>query len=103
MATVPHPPRQHRRGRRCSRAACPAWSCNAAGRHEAGLLAGALADRPLAAVVSSPRERALQTAAPIAATQGLAVLEDAGFDEIDYGDWTGAAFASLEGTPAWRA
>lgn len=73
------------------------------GRGQAERLAAGLARRPIAAVVSSPLQRAQETAAPIAARLGLPVTTDAGFDEIDFGEWTGRAFAALDGDPAWDA
>ena len=75
---------------------------NAAGRAEAATLAAALADRPILAVVSSPLERARETAEPIAARHGLPIDIDRGLDEIDFGDWTGAAFEDLQADPAWQ-
>lgn len=67
--------------------------------------AAALADRfggmGIGAVLSSPIERARQTAAPIATRLGLAVEIDAGLNEVDFGEWTGAAFSALQGRPEW--
>ena len=56
---------------------------------------------PIAAVLSSPVQRARETADPIAEALRLGVLVDPGLDEIDFGDWTGRDFATLEGQPAW--
>lgn len=53
------------------------------------------------AVLSSPIERARQTAAAIATRLGLEVEIDAGLNEIDFGEWTGAAFSALDGRPDW--
>ncbi len=71
------------------------------GRAQAAVLAGTLAARPIRTVLSSPVQRAQETAAAIAARLGLPVLTDAGLDEIDFGAWTGAAFDDLDGQPAW--
>jgi broad specificity phosphatase PhoE len=73
------------------------------GRAQAERLADALAERPLAAVVSSPLERAQETALPIAAALNLELGIDPGFHEIDFGDWTGLPFELLDDQPAWRA
>jgi probable phosphoglycerate mutase len=78
-------------------------SLSDAGRSEAEAVAAALGSQRLAAVLSSPRERALQTAAPIAARAGLEVQVEHGLDELDLGDWTGARFGTLHGDPRWRA
>ncbi|MBV9735802.1 MAG: histidine phosphatase family protein, partial [Acidisphaera sp.] len=73
----------------------PGHALNEAGRAQAAALAASLAGRPIAAVVSSPLERARETAAPIAAGHGLAVSVDGDFNEIDFGEWTGLAFDTL--------
>jgi broad specificity phosphatase PhoE len=76
---------------------------NATGRAEAARLAEVLAERKLAAVVSSPMQRARETAAIIAASHRLAVLEIAGLNEIDFGEWTGMTFEALRDAPGWAA
>ncbi len=73
------------------------------GRGQADRLAQTLAGLPVAAVVASPLQRAQETAAPIASRLGLAVATEPGLDEIDFGAWTGVAFAALEGHPEWDA
>ena len=74
-----------------------------AGRAQATALAGRLTATPLAAVLSSPVDRARKTATAIAAAQGLEVEIAPALDEIDFGAWTGARFDALDGDPAWRA
>ena len=81
----------------------PGVELSEAGRSQAAALAEALAARPIAAVVTSPLERAQQTAVPIAARLGLVPLIDPGLNEIDFGHWTGLAFAELAGRPEWDA
>jgi broad specificity phosphatase PhoE len=81
----------------------PGHALNAAGRAEAAQLAATLRGRALAAVVSSPIERAQETARHIAAPHGLEVLVEPGLTEIDFGAWTGMAFQDLRGTPGWIA
>ncbi|HEY8351690.1 MAG TPA: histidine phosphatase family protein [Sphingomonadales bacterium] len=72
------------------------------GRRQAERLATALADHfRLAAVYASPRRRAVATAECIAAPLGLATVIEPGLDEIDFGRWTGLAFAALEGNAEW--
>ncbi len=80
----------------------PGYSLNDRGRHQADRIAEALGSRPIASVVSGPLERARETAAPLAARLGLRVQVEPGFDEVDFGDWTGQAFAALHATPAWH-
>ena len=54
----------------------PGYHLSARGRAQAELLAGHFAGARLAAVLASPLERAQQTAAPIAAANGLEVRTD---------------------------
>jgi broad specificity phosphatase PhoE len=75
---------------------------NQAGRAEAARLAKRLASVPLAAVYSSPRPRARETAAIVAQTHGLTVVDADGLDEIDFGGWTGKSFVALASDPDWR-
>ncbi len=56
----------------------------------------------IAAVHTSPVERARQTAAPIAARLGLTPRCCAAITEIDFGAWTGKRFDALRDDPAWR-
>jgi len=73
------------------------------GREAARELAERLARVPrLAAVYASPLERARETAAPIAAACGLAVTEEPGLLECDYGTWTGEALKDLARRPEWQ-
>ena len=65
----------------------------AAGRTEAGLLAAALAVEPVAAVYSSPLARASETAAIIATTLGLTVVNDGRLRErMNWGDIADQSF-----------
>ena len=79
----------------------PGVPLSAEGVAQAAALAGALAARPIRAVLSSPVQRAQETAAPIAARHGLPVLTDAGLDELDFGAWMGMTFDALAADPAW--
>jgi len=72
-----------------------------AGRAEVGRAAALLADEPVAAVYASPRQRTIDTARLIARRHDLPVRLAAELDEIDFGDWTGAEFAELDGRPEW--
>jgi probable phosphomutase (TIGR03848 family) len=57
---------------------------------------------PLAAVVSSPLERCVQTAAAIAGGRALEVQTDDRLGEARYGDWTGRAIKELVKEPLWK-
>jgi alpha-ribazole phosphatase len=65
-------------------------------RTQAERLADALATVDLAAVYSSPLRRALETAAPIAARQGLSPLVHEGLREIDFGELEGERYEDVE-------
>lgn len=80
----------------------PGHALSEAGRGEAGRVAGALRGRTVAAVVSSPVQRAQETAAPIAAALGLAVKTDEALVELDCGEWTGMTFDTLRDRPEWH-
>ena len=69
---------------------------SAVGERQASALAERLRDTPLAAVCSSDLSRAVQTAAPIAASHHLSVQEMPGLREKGYGDWEGLTGADLE-------
>ena len=80
----------------------PGVGLSAQGLAEATALAEVLAGLPIRAVLTSPMQRAQETATPIATRFGQAAIVDEGLNELDYGAWTGAAFADLTG-PAWEA
>ena len=60
---------------------------NERGRAEARALAERLADEPIAAIYSSPLQRAIETAEPTARRLGLVVQPLEGIIDINYGDW----------------
>jgi broad specificity phosphatase PhoE len=62
---------------------------NDVGRAQARAVAERLAGTRVDAVVSSDLARALDTARAIAAVQGIEVVVEPGFREIDQGEWTG--------------
>jgi probable phosphoglycerate mutase len=75
---------------------------NPAGEQQVAELVNRLSGFPLAAVYSSPIERALATAAPVAASHGLEVVVRPRLTELDFGAWTGERFDALAGLAAWR-
>lgn len=73
------------------------------GHSQARQLARYFASQRIDGVQSSPRERAEETARPIAVQAEVdCELADA-LDEIDLGEWTGRTFEELDGDPRWRA
>jgi probable phosphoglycerate mutase len=71
------------------------------GLEQAEIVADLLGVEPLAAVYSSPRERAFYTARTVAEQHELKVEIADGLDEVDFGTWTGLSFDDLEGDPSW--
>jgi broad specificity phosphatase PhoE len=82
------------------RGPCPGISEN--GREEAVALAERLAAESIAAVYTSPALRTRQTAELIAEPHALPATELPAFSEVDFGEWTGMAFADLDGDHTWR-
>lgn len=74
---------------------------NETGLRQATQLAESLHGRPLAALYSSPLERALQTAGPLAAWTGRPVLTRSALNDIEFGGWTGQTFEQLQSDPEW--
>ncbi len=79
----------------------PGVTLSAEGRQQAAQLAARLAALPLAAIYSSPLERAVQTAEPLAARLQLDIRYCAAFGEIDFGEWAGQRFDALAPDTAW--
>lgn len=72
------------------------------GRRQAESLAARLAPLPtLAAIYSSPLERARETVAPLAKARGLAVRVEPGLLESDLGAWTGLSLKRAARRPEW--
>jgi probable phosphomutase (TIGR03848 family) len=82
----------------------PGISLDDRGQAQAAAVAGRLSQLPLTAIVSSPLERCVQTAAVIAAAQpsGEQVRIDDRLGECKYGDWTGQPLRKLARDPLWR-
>ncbi|GAA5529371.1 MSMEG_4193 family putative phosphomutase [Herpetosiphon gulosus] len=74
---------------------------NAEGQAQAQRLAEHLAQAPIKAIYSSPLERAVETAQPIAQQLGLEIQILAGVGEIQFGEWTGRTIKELADTPTW--
>jgi broad specificity phosphatase PhoE len=73
------------------------------GKIQAERLANHLAREPISHVLSSPVERARETAAPLARRLGVTVDIAPALTEINSGAWTGRTFPELDATDAqWR-
>ena len=75
---------------------------DARGRAQARALAARLARERIAAVISSPRRRAVQTGSAIALQVDCAMRLASQLDEIDFGRWAGQSLAALEQDPDWQ-
>src|SRR5512147_148408 len=80
----------------------PGVHLNERGREQAEALGKALANIPLKAIYSSPLERALETAEPIASAHKLEIQTEAGLLESDIGKWQGKSWKVLRLTKVWK-
>jgi probable phosphomutase (TIGR03848 family) len=78
----------------------PGVSLNEKGREQAALLAEWLEPVPLEAIYSSPLERAVETAEPIARSHGLEVTESIG--ESHYGELDGKPIEEIFKSELWE-
>ncbi|HXH07894.1 MAG TPA: histidine phosphatase family protein, partial [Vicinamibacterales bacterium] len=81
----------------------PGVSLNAKGRRQAARLAERLGRRPVAAIYSSPLDRAMETATPLAEQLGLPIRELDAVGEIRMGAWEGRRLDDLAADEHWRA
>jgi probable phosphoglycerate mutase len=81
----------------------PGLQLSDAGRRQADAVARRLARLPrVAAVYTSPLERARETAAAIARARCLALRVERGLNECDVGEWTGLALKRVRRKPEWQ-
>ena len=82
----------------------PGISLNEEGRRQARKLSQTLFQQhKLAAIFSSPLERAVETAEFIAEPFNLQVNIEAGMNELDFGSWAGVRFRDLHNLPDWHS
>jgi probable phosphomutase (TIGR03848 family) len=79
----------------------PGLHLDGRGQAQAAELARRLASVPLAALVTSPLERCVQTAQALV-RDGLRPQLDERFVEVGYGDWTGRPLKELARQPLWK-
>lgn len=80
----------------------PGVSLNEAGQRQAQELAQRLARLPITAIYSSPLERALETAAPLAASLHLQPVICEDFMEMHFGEWTNCTFEDLQNQTGFK-
>jgi probable phosphomutase (TIGR03848 family) len=69
---------------------------------QAQALVARLAPVPLAAVVSSPAQRCVETITPLVTARGVEPSLDDRLAEVDYGQWTSQPLRSLVKHPLWK-
>jgi probable phosphomutase (TIGR03848 family) len=79
----------------------PGVALSADGRNQAERLVERLRAVPLAAIYSSPLQRTLETAQPLAQARNLPVQTRDRLIEVNFGEWTGMSMADLEKDPRW--
>jgi broad specificity phosphatase PhoE len=80
----------------------PGIHLNERGQKQAQALGEALKDVPLKAIYSSPLERAMETAEPIAAPHQLEIIQEPGLRDANVGKWEGKSLKVLRLTNAWK-
>jgi probable phosphoglycerate mutase len=80
----------------------PGVHLNERGQKQAQALGAALKDAPIKAVYSSPLERAMETAGPIAESHKLKIIQEPGLMDTNIGKWQGKSWKVLSFTKAWK-
>ena len=80
----------------------PGIHLNEKGQQEAREIADGLKDVPLSAIYSSPLERAIETAQPLAKAKKLKIKIADGLIESDIGDWKGMEIKKARKLPEWK-
>jgi len=80
----------------------PGVHLNEKGQNQAEALGQALRDVPIRAVYSSPLERAMETATPIAEARQLQIIQEPDLMDTDIGRWQGKSIKVLRLTKVWK-
>lgn len=80
----------------------PGIHLNENGQKQAQALGEALKDVPLKAIYSSPLERAIETAEPIAKERNLPIIQAPDLRDAHVGNWQGKSLKMLRRTKVWR-
>ncbi len=75
---------------------------NERGQKQAQALGEALKEVPIKVIYSSPLERAMETAEPIARARSLQIIPEPNLRDADVGRWQGKSIKSLRLTNAWK-
>jgi probable phosphoglycerate mutase len=79
----------------------PGVHLNEEGRRQAARIAERFGSSPIKAIYSSPLERAIETASPLAERLGVPVQTHDGLIEVGAGDWTRRRFDEMSGDEHW--
>lgn len=80
----------------------PGVHLNENGIKQAQALAALLSQAPVTAIYSSPLERAMETAQPLADALALPVKTHDGLMEVNFGQWQGKTVKQLRRTKLWK-
>jgi probable phosphomutase (TIGR03848 family) len=80
----------------------PGVHLNERGQKQAEALGEALKDIPIKAIYSSPLERAMETAAPIANARKLQIHQEPDLMDADIGKWQGKSIKIVRLTKVWK-
>jgi probable phosphoglycerate mutase len=80
----------------------PGVHLNDKGKQQAQDLADSLKDAPITAIYSSPLERAIETAAPLAKARKLKIKIEPRVMDTDIGAWQGLEWKKLAKLPVWK-
>ena len=81
----------------------PGVHLNQKGKQQAQLLADKLGKVPIKAIHSSPLERAIETAEPLARTLNLEIVPNPGLLESDCGEWQDKSVKKLQRQKIWQS
>lgn len=80
----------------------PGVHLNERGQKQAQALGEALKDVPIKSIYSSPLERAMETAEPIATSHSLQIIQEPNLKDANIGKWQGKSIRALRLTNAWK-
>lgn len=80
----------------------PEVHLNQHGQEQARRVAEGLKDAPIRAIYSSPLERTMETARPLANLLNLEIISRPGLIEVDVGEWQGERVKALSKQKLWR-
>lgn len=80
----------------------PGVHLNERGQKQAQALGEALKDVPIKAIYSSPLERAVETATPIASARKLEIIQEPEVMDADIGAWQGKSIKVVRLTKVWK-